>query len=409
MELYRRWMESPVRDALGTWRVVSIAGARQCGKTTLGRLLPSDGITFRSLDNATYLRSATEDPENFIRHDSGATLFIDEIQKAPLLLSAIKGMVDASNAPGQFLLTGSSNLHVVPEAKESLAGRLHSARLRTLAEGEIRGVPPTFHARVFSGDFPSCMSGAGKADIIQLAFRGGYPESVRLAHTKRAVWHRDYLNHLLRHDIADIADIRRLDKLHDLFMFLAARSSKFLNIAEIAASLEIAKVSVENYISALEAMFLFDRVPAWTPRDYDRAVKRPKWFIGDTGLMCAELKWRDDDIMFDPDRCGKLVESWVYHELAACTDTADGYAIYHYRDREQREIDFILENDAGDLAGIEVKAGALVSSDDFRHMEWFSRTFGEGRWKRSIVLYSGADTLSFGENRFAVPLAALFA
>lgn len=209
--------------------------------------------------------------------------------------------------------------------------------------------------------------------------------------------------------ISDVADIRRIDKLHALFTFIAARSSKLWNIADISASLEISKESVENYISALEAMYLFDRVPAWTARDYDRAVKRPKWFIGDTGLMCAELKWREADAMFNPDMCGKLVESWAYHELASAVDSADGFSIFHYRDREQREIDFILENEAGELAGIEVKAGSLVGTDDFRHMDWFARTQGKGRWKRSIVLYSGHDTISFGPGRIAVPLAALFA
>ena len=192
-------------------------------------------------------------------------------------------------------------------------------------------------------------------------------------------------------------------------MFLAARSSKFLNIAEISSTLEIAKASAENYISALEAMFLFDRVEAWTPRDYDRAIKRPKWFIGDTGLMCAALKWREDEVLFDSDKCGKLVESWVYHELAAAVDAADGFSIFHYRDREQREIDFILENDAGELVGIEVKAGSVVGVDDFRHLDWFGCNIGLGHWKRSIVLYSGTDTLSFGEGRLAVPLIALCA
>ena len=409
MGIYRRWMAESVRQALETWRVVSIAGARQCGKTTLASLLPQTGMTCRSLDESIYLRSAKEDPVTFLRHAPGTTLFIDEIQKAPTLLPAIKRMVDGSNEPGQFLLTGSANLHAIPEATESLAGRLHSSRLRTLSEGEIRGVLPSFPSRAFSGDFPARLESGGKVEIVSLAFRGGYPEPVRIAAGKRATWQRDYIGHLLRHDIADVSEIRRLGKLQAMFMFLAARSSKFLNIAEISSTLEIAKASAENYISALEAMFLFDRVEAWTPRDYDRAIKRPKWFIGDTGLMCAALKWREDEVLFDSDKCGKLVESWVYHELGAAVDAADGFSIFHYRDREQREIDFILENDVGELVGIEVKAGSVVGVDDFRHMDWFARNLGLGRWKRSIVLYSGSDTLSFGKGRLAVPLIALCA
>lgn len=408
MNIYKRWIEHSVCEALKTWRIVSIAGARQCGKTTLSKLIPQTGIIRRSLDEAMYLQSATEDPENFVYHPQDITLFIDEIQKAPALLPAIKRMVDESNSPGQFLLTGSANLHAVPDATESLAGRLHSTRLRTLTEGEIMGTSPTFPLKAFSGDFSPRIENGGKKEIISLAFRGGYPEPIRIATGKRAIWHNDYLSHLLRHDIADVCDIRRLDKLHDIFMFLASRSSKFLNIAEIAAALEISKVSAENYISALEAMFLFDRVSAWTPRDYDRAIKRPKWFIGDTGLMCAALKWREGDVLFDSDKNGKLVETWVYHELAAAVDCLDSFTLFHYRDREKREIDFILENDAGELVGIEVKSGSLVGTDDFKHMDWVSSNLCNGRWKRSIVLHSGSDTLSFGHNRLAVPLAALF-
>ena len=124
--------------------------------------------------------------------------------------------------------------------------------------------------------------------------------------------------------------------------------------------------------------------------------------------MCATLKWRQDDVLFDSDRCGKLVESWVYHELAAATEALDGFSIFHYRDRDKREIDFILESGDGDLVGIEVKAGSLVGVDDFRHMDWFADKIGDRRMKRSIVLYSGTDTLSFGKNRLAVPLAALY-
>ena len=408
MDFYRRWMEASVQISLETWRAVSIVGARQCGKTTLGRLLPHENVIVRSLDNAMFLQSAKEDPEGFVRHAKGTTLFIDEIQKAPLLLSAIKGQVDSSNAPGQFLLTGSANLHSLPDATESLAGRLHSVRLRTLAEGEIRGNAPSFPAMAFSGDFPSRIEGSDKHAILSLAFRGGYPEAVRVAPSKRGTWHRDYLDHLLKHDISDVAEIRKLEKLRAVFTFLAARSSKLWKVSEIATALEIAKASVENYISALENLYLFDRVEAWSSRDYERALKCPKWFIGDTGLMCAHLKWHPDDIAFDSDKCGKLVESWVHHELASAVDAADGCAIFHYRDREQREIDFILENADGELVGIEVKAGSLVSTDDFRHMEWFRRNLGGDRWRQSIVLHSGADTLSFGKGKLAVPLSALF-
>ena len=408
MKIYRRWMESRLREALRTWRIVSIAGARQCGKTTLANLLPPKKILSRSLDTETVLQAAREDPQTFVQHPAGTTLFIDEIQKEPRLLPAIKSAVDLSIRPGQFLLTGSSNLRAIPGITESLAGRLHTARLRTLTEGEFRGCKPDFPALAFSGEFPAQIPGGSKREIIESAFRGGYPEPARIHKASRPVWHRDYLEQLLTHDIADVAQIRKISKLRDLFLFLAARSSKLWNASEIASVLEISKVSVENYISALEAMYLFDRVMPWSAGDYDRSIKRPKWFIGDTGMLCAALKWMPEEVLLDGDRSGKLVESWVYHELSAAVDANTGYELFYYRDREQHEVDFLLENDAGELVGIEVKAGAVVRKDDFKSLRWFQCTHGGTRYRRSIVLYSGTDTLSFGDNQLAVPLAALF-
>ena len=408
MIIYDRWMESNLQEALQTWRVVSIAGARQCGKTTLAKRLPTKTILPRSLDSETFLQAASEDPQSFVQHPVGTTLFIDEIQKEPRLLPAIKSAVDTSNRPGQFLLTGSSHLKAIPGVTESLAGRLHTIRLHTLTEGEFRGGKPDFPARAFSGEFPSRLTGGTKREIVESAFRGGYPEPARIREIYRPVWHRDYLEQLLTHDIADVAQIRKVGKLRDLFLFLAARSSKLWNTSEIATLLEISKVSVENYIAALEAMYLFDRVPSWTGGDYDRVVKRPKWFIGDTGTMCAVLKWKQAEVMLDGDRSGKLIESWVYHELSAAVGANAGYEIFHYRDREQREVDFLLENNAGELVGIEVKAGSVVRKDDFKSLLWFQRTLGGTRYRRSSVLYSGADTLSFGDGLLAVPLASLF-
>lgn len=176
MNIYDRWQMQSVVEALQTRRVAIISGARQCGKTTLARSIVTDKKNFRSLDNHTLLQAAQFDPVAFVRHDGG-TLLIDEVQKVPQLISAIKMLVDENNAPGQFLLTGSSNIYNNPEISESLAGRVSNIRLRPLSVGEILGARPDFLFRSFNRDWASNFSGFDKRDILAAAFRGGYPEA----------------------------------------------------------------------------------------------------------------------------------------------------------------------------------------------------------------------------------------
>ncbi len=404
---YVRWAEKSVAHSLSVRRVVNIIGARQCGKTTLTRHLKLEGAVLRTLDDDILLRAAKEDPSGFLQHPAGTTLVLDEIQKAPVLLSAIKKMVDENNAPGQFLLTGSADLHAIPAVNESLAGRMRTIRLRTLTEGEIRGTLPLFLERAFKGKFPLKIPGGDKKTILGLAFRGGYPEAVSLPQEERKAWHKDYLDNLLLRDIHDISNIRKYDTLRGLASALAARSAKFLNINELCVSHGVTKPTVDNYISALEAMYLFERVDPWAKGDYDRIGKRPKWYVADSGTMAACLNWRQNEVLLDPDRSGKLMETWVFHELSAQVDLDPDCSLFHYRDRANREIDFLVEDGDGNILGIEVKAGSVVRKDDFVHMIWFRDNLAKGKFQ-GITLYSGEDTVSFGDGLLALPLAALY-
>ena len=138
----------------------------------------------------------------------------------------------------------------------------------------------------------------------------------------------------------------------------------------------------------------------------ERIGKRAKWIVSDTGLMSSILKWNEDAVFDEPTQNGKLVESWVYHELAAQADLHGGYEITQYRDKDKREIDFLVENDVGALLGVEVKAGALVGEDDFRHLKWFARNLARVPFT-GIVLYVGKEILPFGKGFHAVPMSCL--
>jgi predicted AAA+ superfamily ATPase len=404
---YSRWQAERVKKALRIRRVVVVSGARQAGKTTLSNQILNEDCTYRTLDDPGLLAAALEDPKGFVKNPSG-TMVIDEIQKAPVLLPAIKQAVDKDNRPGQYLLTGSANIQTLPGVSESLAGRVKNIRLRPLAVGEILGKRHSFLERAFTADFPAKVPGYDKEAMIDLAFRGGYPEAVRIGDGQdRKEWHKDYVSSLIERDLKDIINIRRQASLRELAKVLASWSAKFMDVAGICASLSVSKATVESYMNALISLYLFDRVPSWLRTDYDRIGRRPKFYAADTGLMASILGWNAKEVYLDPDRSGKLAETFVYQELAAQVELDEQYALHQYRDREKREIDFIVELDDGSMIGIEVKSGQSVSKGDFGHMEWFKGNIAKKPFK-GIVLYTGEDTLSFGKDMLAVPMASLW-
>jgi predicted AAA+ superfamily ATPase len=165
-------------------------------------------------------------------------------------------------------------------------------------------------------------------------------------------------------------------------------------------------VTLQNYIAALKALYLFDAVPAWAKSDYELIGKREKLFATDSALVANLLCWNESSAYLDESQNGKLVETWVYNQLAAIAETGLDYSISHYRDSNKREVDFIVERSDGALLGIEVKSGSALGAEDFKHLKWFAKNLSKGEFT-GIVLYSGEHTLRFGEGFYAVPLAAL--
>ncbi len=385
-----------------------LTGPRQCGKTTLVRHLASEDTEYRTLDDGMLKEIAEADPQGFIEHDGGM-LIIDEVQRVPTLLPAIKKVVDEDTRPGQFLLTGSANVQTLPNVQESLAGRVAKIRLRTLTEGEIRGTQPKFLQRAFDQNFKGGRRIYDRDNILETAFRGGFPEAMVLEGRARRRWHRDYIEALIERDLKDIARIHRHDAMRELVRIMAAWSAKFMDISAIGAGLSIRRPTLESYINALESLYLIERVHPWTKTDYGRVGKHSKLFMTDGGLMASILGWRLDQVRLDADRAGKLVESFAFNELAALVGMGDGeYELYHYRDREQREIDFLIERDDGALLGIEIKAAASTRKDDFKHLAWFRDNLAGDRPFVGIVLYAGKFSGSFGGGLWSVPFGAIW-
>ena len=216
----------------------------------------------------------------------------------------------------------------------------------------------------------------------------------------------DYLDDILKKDVKEVGEIRKLPVLRRLARGMIARSSKFANTDEFATALGVSRTTIASYIAALEAVYLFDKVPAFSESDYG-LVSRPKYFVADTSLAAAIFGYREDEVYLNDDRCGKLVESWVYHQLAAEAELSGDMEISHYRDADKREIDFILTRRDGAMVAVEVKSGSVVSKSDIRHVVHFRDKVASERFKGEIVLYSGSMVVEMGKDLWAVPLAAL--
>jgi len=407
---YSRWQKKALQDGLQTRRIVMLTGPRQSGKTTLVQQLISKHVEYRTLDDAIFRKAAEEDPHLFVEGIlSRRTLIIDEVQKVPDLLSAVKKVADQDNRPGQFLLTGSANIQSLPTVQESLAGRVGNIRLRPLSQGEIGGRKADFLDRAFTQSFRGKTTHYDRHTVIDMAFRGGFPEPVRLGNTQRKGWHADYVDALIAHDLADVAHIRQRHVMRELVEILAAWSSKFLDITKISSGLAIERKTLASYISALQSLYLIEAVPAWNKTDYARVGKQAKLMMTDSGMMTALLGWKPNDLAMDPDKPGKLLETFVHHELSCQIDAAEeACKLYHYRDREKREIDFLIARADRSLLGVEVKSGVTVKGQDFKHLKWFKENLAGTRTFVGLILYAGEVAVPFGKDMWAVPYGNLW-
>jgi predicted AAA+ superfamily ATPase len=343
--LYPRWQKATIKQMLSERRVLMLSGPRQSGKTTLSRELESDQTEYRTLDDGTLREAAKNDPQGFIKRRT-KTLIIDEVQRIPSLLPAIKKAVDEDTRSGQYLLTGSANIQSLPTVRESLAGRIAKIRLRPLAQGEVMKNVPRFIESAFKQAFVQSHTHYDRDALLEIAFRGGFPEPMTLQDRGRKRWHADYIGAILERDLKEIAKIHRKNAMRELVNLLAAWSGKFMNLSAIGSGLSIQRATIESYINALETLFMVERVYPWTKTDYARVGKQSKLFMTDSGLMSSLLRWNMDQVRFDSDRSGKLIETFAFNEIAAQVDAANGrYELFHYRDREKREIDFLIESD----------------------------------------------------------------
>lgn len=412
MHLLRRNLTDRLVEALSDTPVVLLHGARQTGKSTLVQSLsrqayPADYITF---DDATTAGSAKRDPAGFLAAHDGPVI-LDEVQRVPELLLAIKALVDRERTPGRFLLTGSANVLLLPQLSESLAGRMEILTLWPLSQGEIAGCKETFVDAAFSERMPAVTPGetTNRTELIDRVLRGGYPEATgRKTVTRRAAWFDAYVTTVVHRELHDLANIEYLTELPRLLQLLASRTSGQLNYTEVAGAVGLPQTTVKRYLSLLEATYLFVPLPAWAPSLGKRLIKRPKILLNDSGLIAHLTGLDRRQVDRDATAFGHVLESFVAMELRKQISwSRTRPTMYHLRTGNNVEVDLVLESPSGELVGIEVKAAARVHDRDVRGLELLRELAGT-RFRRGIVLYAGSEAVPLGRDLRAMPVDALW-
>ncbi len=369
-----------------------------------------------SLDDAALRAAANSDPTGFIEARD-LPLLIDEFQKAPALLDAIKSRVDRARrggrqAAGMFLLTGSANVWSTLRISESLTGRAERIHLWSLSQGELLGRRESFLSDLLDGLVPRIDGQpVGRGPIAEAIVRGGYPEMVsRPQGSRRAQWLRSYLEMVLERDVRDLTDrARQLDDLPRLLRAAGTRIGGLLDLTSMGRAIEMKRDSVRRYLRLLELLFLVRQAPAWSQNLSQQLIKRSKLWIPDSGLACQLVGYDEDRFLADQTgMAGSIFENFVASEVLKQASRLDQrVGLHHFRTAGGREVDIVAAANDGSVVGIEVKLGATPRKSDFSGLSHLRNALGD-RFKAGVVLNTGAETLPFGERLWAVPVAGLW-
>ena len=400
---YERWITPRLQQAVKDFPIVVLTGARQVGKSTLLRnAKPFRSWRFRTMDDFDALRQANEDPEALWAGSD--RIVLDEVQKAPNLLSAVKLAVDSNPGSLRFVLSGSANLLLMKQVSESLAGRAVYFVLDPMSLGEARiSSEPELFNRLLQGEFPAEGKVADELpDLAPLLMRGLMPPLLKLETQQAWVrWWDGYITTYLERDLRQVSQIDALMDFRRVMELAALRSGQLLNQAEVARDAKMSQPTVHRYLNLLETTHLFERLPAYTSNRTSRLVKSPKSFWNDTGLAVHLSGYYDADELRNARELGAFFETLIYHHLRVLSRlmTPAG-RLYFWRTQRGAEVDFVLEHGRR-LVAIEVKRSEKLRYADADGLRAFLDEYPEAG--AGIILYSGGEILRMGPKIIAVP------
>ncbi len=397
-----------MREALADTPAVLIHGARQSGKTTLAKHIGASlGYRYVSFDDPSNVEFAQSDPLGFVRTLPPRTI-LDEVQRVPGLFTSLKLLIDQDRQPGRFLMTGSANVMLVPRLADSLAGRIEILRLEPLSQAELAGTQPSLIDDAFAATLSPTRLTQQTLSLAERIVAGGYPVPQTMTSAAQRRWYTNHARTIDERDVKDLARIRALDSLPRLLEYASAHTSGLVNFTSIAEVLGLSRPTGQDYVTLLEHVFVLDTLRPWSRNATSRMVKAAKLHIGDTGLAAGLLGLDAESLAANRPLYGRFAETFVLQELRRLASGAEWPTTFtHFRDRDDYEVDIVLERGPHHIVGIEVKTAASVTGKDFRGLRKLRKIAGDP-FKAGVVLYDGTTGYRHDENLWALPISMLW-
>ena len=396
--------------------VVLLEGPRSVGKSTLlHELAKTMGAAVLDLDVPTTRDAVAADPSTFVAGTE--PVCIDEYQKAPVVLDAIKAELNQDSRPGRFVLTGSTRHDSLPAAAQALTGRLSRLTVYPLAQVELEGNGSSILEQLF--DDPAATVAAvptsttTREEYVERVVAGGFPLALaRSTANARARWFDDYVNLTLERDVQEISRIRQGDLLPMLLQRLTGQTAQVLNVNGAGRDVGLDHTTAEDYTRLLERVFLIERLPSWGKTLIARTGAKPKLHVVDSGVAARLLRLTPEKLLrLDTTaltELGHLLETFVVGELVRQASWLDGIAgPGHWRTRDGDEVDLVLERDDGSILAFEVKAAARAVDRDFKPLRKLASAVGSA-FVAGVVLYTGQRSYNLEDNLFVMPIDRLW-
>jgi predicted AAA+ superfamily ATPase len=416
--MIRRYLQDPILESLKHFPVVLLTGARQVGKSTLaqGLIETSWNATYLTMDDRATLDAALRDPDGFVSGTS-TPVVIDEVQRAPDLMRAIKRMVDRHRKPGQYLLTGSANIMTLSSVSESLAGRIALHTLYPFCWSELVEKPPSTILRdLFEVStskelmrrVPRSSKSNNKVQITQRILAGGYPPAALMTSDQaRAQWFASYRQTYLERDLLNIKSIENIPDFNRLLSLVAFRTGRLLNLSDFSREVGLPFTTLRRYMNLLEVTYQIFLLRPYFTHLGKRLVKTPKIYFSDTGMALHLIGMDQWSTLENQGNAGPLVETWVASELTKLMPITDHrFQLYFWRTKTGQEVDFLIER-GGKLVSIEVKWAHRIDESDIANLKRCAEDLKE-KLHFSIILYSGTEIVPFTPQIVAIPFPVFF-
>jgi predicted AAA+ superfamily ATPase len=405
--MFSREIKRNLELALEEEPVVFLRGPRQSGKTTLARSL-EDGRLYRTLDDLVTLGAAKNDPHAFVA-SLPERVIIDEVQRVPELLLAIKREVDEKRIAGRFLITGSAEIRVSGAVAESLAGRMRVLDLLPLGLSEMAGGAGDWLEDLWEGKWTQkSVTPWPKSELLRAMARGGFPEAVnRKSSDAGQRWLRGYVDAMIERDMTELARIADVTDMRRLLLLIASRTATVANYSDFSRVLGVPLTTLRRYLALVQAVFFTMELPAWAGNTTARLVKQPKIHLCDTGIAVVMAGLDERSLPSHANLAGQIFETYVVTEIRKAVAWMEkDFRLSHFRSHAGREVDLVMEANDGSLCGFEMKLGGTVRAEDFQGLRHLQETVG-AKFRHGYVIHSGEDVVSFTPQLHALPIAAL--